>query len=254
MSTFSPVHEALIERVPLAAGARIDARDVDYAHDGVALRGYEARDASLGEQRPAVLVVHDWYGLREYAKARAQMLARLGYHAFAVDVYGAGVSYDDPEHAKAAAGRFYGDPALLTARVRAAYDLVAADPRVDAARISIIGYCFGGSASLEFARTGAPLTVTGSFHGALTAHEPAEVDRIQGSVLIATGASDPVVPDAAIAAFQDELRTRDDLDWQVLVYSGAPHAFTLPGTPAYREAADRRSWAALVELLAERNG
>ncbi|MFT4212106.1 MAG: dienelactone hydrolase family protein [Microbacterium sp.] len=253
MTDLSPIHVELVERVPLPEGARVEARDVDYAHDGVALRGHEARRTDAGAKRPAVLVVHDWYGLRDYAKARAQMLARLGYHAFAVDVYGAGVSYDDPEQAKAAAGRFYADPALLTGRIRAAYDVVAADPEVDAARISIIGYCFGGSASLEFARTGAPLVVTASFHGGLNTHDPADVDRIQGSILIATGASDPVVPDSAIASFQDELRTNPGLDWQVQVYSGAPHAFTLPGIPAYREGADRRSWAALVELLAERN-
>ncbi len=253
MNTFSPVHQALLERIPLRAGARVEGNDVDYAHDGVALRGYRAWDAAGEQPRPAVLVVHDWFGLREYAKTRAQMFARLGYHAFAVDVYGSGVSYEDPEQASAAAGRFYADPELLSGRIRAAYDLIAADERVDASRMSIVGYCFGGSAALEFARAGLPLTVTASFHGGLQAHEPAEVDRVQGSLVIATGGSDPVVPDSAIVAFQDELRTNAELDWQVLTYSGAPHAFTLPGIPAYREAADRRSWAALVELLAERN-
>ncbi|MDQ1128484.1 dienelactone hydrolase family protein [Microbacterium sp. SORGH_AS_0888] len=245
---FSLHHRELIERVPEAP---VLARDVEYDHDGTALRGYEAVPA--GEQRrPAVLVVHDWTGLREYPKARAQMLARLGYHAFALDVYGAGRVFasDDMAGASAEAKRYYSDPALLVGRVRAAYDLVAADPRVDPERIAIVGYCFGGTAALEFSRTGAPLVLTGSFHGNLVAHEPAEVDGIRGSMLIATGAEDPLVPDEAIVAFENELRSRADLDWQVLVYSGAPHAFTLPGTPAYRADADRRSWAALMAELA----
>jgi dienelactone hydrolase len=246
-------HARLVDSVPVGEDARVEVRDVDYEHDGVALRGYEARDVSRPGPLPAVLVVHDWYGLRDYAKARAQMLARLGYHAFAVDVYGAGRTFDTFEPAAAESQRYTSDLSLLTRRVRAAYDLVAGDDRVDAARISIIGYCFGGTAALEFARTGAPLVLTASFHGTLRAHEPAEVDRIRGSVLIATGAADPVVPDDALLAFENELRTREDLDWQVLLYSGAPHAFTLPGTPAYREAANRRSWDALVSELTARN-
>lgn len=245
---FSPQHRALIEQVP---GVPVTARDIDYDHEGAALRGYEV--VPVGERRrPAVLVVHDWTGLREYPKARAHMLARLGYHAFALDVYGTGRVFDDGDVAGAAneMGRYEDDRELLVGRVRAAYDLVAADPRVDPDRIAIVGYCFGGTAALEFSRTGAPLVLTGSFHGILTAHEPAEVDAIRGSLLIATGAADPLVPDEAINAFEDELRTRDDLDWQVLVYAGAPHAFTLPGTPAYRAAPDRRSWEALVAELA----
>ena len=246
----APVHQELVERVPLPHGADIRTGDVDYECDGVPLRGYEAVAAGE-ERRAAVLVVHDWYGLREYAKARAQMLARLGYHAFALDVYGAGRTFadDDMDGASAEAAIYYRDPALLNSRIRAAYDLVAADPRVDAGRIAIIGYCFGGTAALGFARTGAPLVLTASFHGTLSAEHPADVAHITGSLLIATGAADPLVPDEAIVAFENELRTRDDLDWQVLVYSGAPHAFTLPGIPAYRADADRRSWAALVEEL-----
>lgn len=241
-------HRDLIARV---APVDVTERDVDYRHGDVALRGYEV--VPTGERRrPAVLVVHDWTGLRDYPKARAHMLARLGYHAFAVDVYGAGRVFADDDMAGASreAGLFYADPALLVARLRVAFDLVAADPRVDPERIAVIGYCFGGTAALEFSRSGAPLVLTASFHGNLVVHDPADVDGITGSLLIATGAEDPLVPDEAIVAFEDELRSRDDLDWQVLVYSGAPHAFTLPGTSAYRAEADRRSWETLVAELA----
>ena len=255
MAELSTVHRNLVDTVPVAAGARIEEEDVSYAHDGHALEGYAVHDAAIAGRKPAVLVVHDWSGLREYPKARAQMLARLGYFAFAVDVYGAGRRFDDGADtaggAAAEAGKYYQDLPLLRARVRAGYDVVAKDPRVDPTRIAVIGYCFGGSAALEFARTGTPVVGTVSFHGGLITHEPADVAAITGPLLIATGAADPVVPDDAVLAFQNELRTRDDLDWRITLHSGAPHAFTLPGIPAYREKADRRSWRELVAFLDE---
>jgi dienelactone hydrolase len=124
-------------------------------------------------------------------------------------------------------------------------------PFVDAPRMVVIGYCFGGSAAIEFARTGPSARGFVSFHGGLITHEPADVALITAPLLILTGGSDDVVPDAAIIAFENELRTRDDIDWQVTVYAGAPHAFTLPGIPAYRAAADARSWGALQTFLGE---
>ena len=249
MTELSAVHQELVDSVPLRAGARIEDETVAYEHDGVPLEGYAVHDASVPGPKPAVVVVHDWSGLREYPKARAQMLARLGLFAFCVDVYGADRRFESDQESAAEAGPYFANPELLRARVRAGYYLVAKDPRVDPDRIAIIGYCFGGSAALEFARTGAPLAGVVSFHGGLTAHRPPDVAAITGPLLILTGAADPVVPDAAVVAFQDELRTREDLDWQVVVYSGAPHAFTLPGIPNYRPVADRRSWRELVHFL-----
>lgn len=251
MTEFSAVHERLVETVPAPPGARIEETVVPYEHDGQPLEGFAVHDAAAAGPKPAVLVIHDWTGLREYPKARAHMLARLGYFAFAADLYGTGRRFDDEGEASAEAGRYYRDLALLRARVRAAYDVVAKHPAVDAGRIAVIGYCFGGSAALEFARTGAPLAGTASFHGGLIAHDPPEVDAITGSLLIATGAADPVVPDDKVVAFADELRTRPDLDWQITLYSAAPHAFTLPGGPNHRPVADRRSWRELTAFLGE---
>ncbi|XVU28925.1 dienelactone hydrolase family protein [Actinoplanes sp. CA-054009] len=251
MTKLSTLHQELVATVPHEAPARIVTADVAYEHDGEAMEGYVAHDAAVTERKPAVLVVHDWTGLREYPKARVQMLARLGYYAFAVDVYGTGRRFDNDEESQAEAGKYYTDMGLLRARVQAAYDVVTADPAVDPDRIVVIGYCFGGTAALEFARTGAPLRGTVSFHGGLVAHEPADVDAITGPLLILTGGADPIVPDEAVLAFQNELRTREDLDWQVTVYSGTPHAFTIPGIPYYRAAADRRSWRELVAFLEE---
>jgi dienelactone hydrolase len=197
-----------------------------------------------------VLILHDWYGEGEYVHVRAQMLARLGYVAFAADIYGAGVrpSGDD---APATAGAFYADQRMLRARVEAGFDRLRTDPRVDPDRIAVIGYCFGGSAAIEFARTGAPLAGAVSFHGSLIAHEPADVADLRAPLLVLTGADDPVVPDEAVVAFENELRTAPDLDWQIVSYSGAPHAFTQPMLPTYRRKADVRSWVAMEAFLDE---
>ncbi|MFI1995392.1 dienelactone hydrolase family protein [Actinoplanes sp. NPDC020271] len=251
MTELSPLHQELVDTVPAGAGTRIETVTVAYEHDGQPLEGYAAHDAAITERKPAVIVVHDWTGLREYPKARAQMLARLGYYAFAADIYGTGRRFESADDCAAEAGKYYGDLPLMRARVRAAYDLVAEDPAVDLERIVVIGYCFGGSAALEFSRDGAALRGVVSLHGRLIAHEPAEVGAISGALLVLTGGADDVVPDSAIVAFQDELRTRADLDWQVTVYSGADHAFSLPGTPAYHPVADRRSWRDLVAFLEE---
>ncbi|WP_433043679.1 dienelactone hydrolase family protein [Dactylosporangium sp. CS-033363] len=250
MTDFSAAHRQLVDSVAGPDGARLDETVVTYEHDGAPMEGYSVHDAAVAGPKPAVLIVHDWTGLREYPKARAQMLAKLGYFAFCADIYGTGRRFDDHEGAAAEAGKYYGDLALMRARVRAAYDVLAANPEVDASRIVVTGYCFGGSASLEFARTGAPLAGTVSFHGRLVTHDPAEVGLINGPVLVLTGGADPVVPDESIAAFQAELRTRPDLDWQVNTYAGAEHGYTLPEGP-YHAAADRRSWRAFEAFLEE---
>jgi dienelactone hydrolase len=247
---FSPQHRALIDSVPLREGARITTERVSYDHDGTALEGYLAWDASLEGPLPAAVVVHDWTGEGEYVHARAQMLARLGYVAFAIDVYGAGIR-PQGDAAAAEAQRYYADLPLLRGRVQAGFDALRTDARADPERIAVLGYCFGGSAALEFARTGASVAGVASFHGRLVTHEPADVAAIAAPLLVLTGAADPVVPDDAVVAFENELRTAPDLDWQIVSYSGAPHAFTLPMTPNYRPKADARSWAALESFLGE---
>jgi dienelactone hydrolase len=251
VAELSALHQDLVDAVPLAPAARIVEATVAYQHQGQALEGYAVHDAAIIERKPAVLVIHDWSRLREYPRARAQMLARLGYYAFAVDLYGVGRRFDDRDEAAAEAARYYRDLELLRARVQAGYDQAVADPAVDPERVAVVGYCFGGSAALEFARTGAQLSGVVSFHGGLIAHDPPGVEAITAELLIATGGSDPVVPDESVVAFQNELRTRPDLRWQITTYSGAPHAFTLPGTPNYRPVADRRSWRESVAFLRE---
>lgn len=246
----SPAHQALLEQVPIGEHSVIDTETVAYEHEGVPLEGYLARDVQADRRRPAVLVLHDWHGVGDTVRMRAQMLARIGYVAFAADLYGAGVR-PAGDAASAVADAYYRDLALLRARVAAGFGWLQQHPAVDPARLVVVGYCFGGTAALEFARTGAPVRGVVSFHGGLIAHDPSDASAIAASLLVLTGGDDPVVPQSAVAAFQDELRTAPHVDWQVTTYSGAPHAFTIPGTDRYRPVADARSWRALACFLDE---
>lgn len=246
----APAFQTLLEQVPIGDRSVIEAETVHYEHEGTPLEGYLARDASVDERRPAVLVLHDWLGVGDNVRMRAQMLARTGYVAFAADLYGAGVR-PTGDAASAEAGKYYRDLPLLRSRVAAGFSWLQQHPAVDPARLAVIGYCFGGTAALEFARTGAPARAVVSFHGGLIAHDPSDAAQIAASLLVLTGGSDPVVPDEAVVAFERELRGAPHVDWQVTTYSGAPHAFTIPATDRYRPVADARSWRALVCFLDE---
>ncbi|GAA1447365.1 dienelactone hydrolase family protein [Leifsonia poae] len=250
MPSLSPAHEALLAQVPIRPHSVIDAEVIAYEHEGLALEGYLARDVQADERKPAVLILHDWHGVGDNVRMRAQMLARLGYVAFAADLYGAGVR-PTGDDASAEATKYYRDLPLLRSRVSAGFTTLLQHPAVDPARLAVIGYCFGGTAALEFARTGAPARGVVSFHGGLVTHDPSDAGAIAASLLVLTGASDPVVPDDAVVAFENELRAAPHVDWQVTSYSGAPHAFTIPGTDRYRPVADARSWRAMVCFLDE---
>jgi dienelactone hydrolase len=249
MTDLPATHEELLARIPEPEGARLEASAIAYGHDGTELEGYVAHDAAAQEPRPGILIVHDWLGIGPNVELRAQMLARLGYVAFAADIYGAGVR-PSHEDAPGLVGRYYNDLPLMRARVAAAYETLAELPQVDESRIAVIGYCFGGSAALEFARTGADIRGAVSFHGRLITHDPSDADAIRAKLLILTGGSDPSATDADVHAFQDELRTAPHVDWQVVTYSGAPHAFTVPGE-RYRPLADARSWQAQLDFFDE---
>jgi dienelactone hydrolase len=207
------------------------------------------------EKRPGVLVVHQWLGLTDYEQGRAKQLAELGYVAFCADIYGKGVRPANTKEAGVEATKYKTDRKLLRERVNAGLAELKKTELVDAKRVAAIGYCFGGTTVIELARSGADVAGVVSFHGGLDSPTPADGKNIKCKVLACHGADDPFVPAKDLAAFEDEMR-QANVDWTLIKYGGAVHAFTQPLAgndnskgAAYNEKADRRSWAALKMFL-----
>jgi dienelactone hydrolase len=236
--------------------AKIVTRPLEYRHDDAVLEGYLAYDDAIKGKRPGVLVVHEWWGLNDYAKRRAEQLAALGYVAFALDMYGKGVSTTDRKEAAKLAGQFRGKP-LMRHRARAGLDVLIGNKRVDRKRIAAIGFCFGGTTVLELAYGGADLVGVVSFHGGLTMPKPEDMKNIKAKMLVLHGAEDPVAPPAKVVGFQGTMREAG-VDWQIIIYGGAVHAFTNPAAgndktrgSAYDEKAARRSWQHMQMFFTE---
>ncbi len=236
----------------------VRARDVDYRCDEVNLRGYLAFDESIAEKRPGVLVFHEGLGLGEFAMERARRLAGLGYVALAADMFGERRQAANLQEVADLVGGLRAEPEELRARGRAALDTLAALPEVDAGKLAAIGFCFGGSVVLELAREGAKLKAVVSFHGVLTTRMPAQPGAVKASVLVCTGADDPLAPPEQVADFRNEMRTGEVRDWQVIAYGNTLHGFANPAadgsmmrTALYNAQADRRSWASMKSLFDE---
>jgi dienelactone hydrolase len=240
-----------------SAQGEIVSKPVEYKQGETVLEGWSVYDDAVQGKRPAVLVVHQWKGLGNYEKKRAEMLARLGYNVFAVDIYGKGIRPQTSQAAGAEAGKFKNNRALLRARVRAGLDVLTNHQLTDPKRVAAIGYCFGGTTVLELARSGAEIAGVVSFHGGLSSPTPADAKNIKARVLALHGADDPNVPPSEVAAFEDEMR-QGGVDWQLIAYGGAVHSFTDWNAgndnskgAAYNERADRRSWDAMKQFFAE---
>ncbi len=233
----------------------LSTKKVEYRHRDDLLSGYLAYDHSIQGKRPGILVVHCFRGLRDFVKERTERLASLGYVAFALDMYGF-IPQDDQE-AFALAKSFSEDRPLMRSRALAGLDVLRANPLTDLNRIGAIGYCFGGCVVLELARSGAEIAGVVGFHAILDTPNREEAKKIKGKVLILHGADDPLVPTDQVLAFQEEMR-KANVDWQMVYYGGAIHAFTMPevGTDyskpaAYHEKADKRSWEAMKIFFRE---
>ncbi|SIQ33449.1 dienelactone hydrolase family protein [Aquipseudomonas alcaligenes] len=242
------------------AQAQIQTREIPYtAADGTRLVGYHAWDDAISGPRPGVIVVHEWWGLNDYAKRRARDLAALGYSALAVDMYGDGRNTQHPDDAKAFMNAALADPAIPKARFQAGLELLKAQPQTDPARLAAIGYCFGGKVVLDMARQGLPLAAVVSFHGALVTATPATPGSVKAKVLVEHGAADSFITPEQIAAFKAEM-DQAGADYRFVELPGAKHGFSNPDADAhkghgldlgYQKDADERSWADMQALFKE---
>ncbi len=248
---------AFLAAVLLAApaGAKLRTKLVEYKDGDTVLQGYAAWDDGFKDSRPGILVAHEWWGMGAYAKRRVEMLAKLGYTAFALDMYGKGVYAADHEQAAKLAGVFFGDRAAMRRRAALGLDELKKLPYVDSKKLAAIGYCFGGTAALELARMGADLKGVASFHGNLATPTPA-IEKPKAKIAVFQGGEDQMTL-PALPAFEDEMR-KVAADWQVTTYGGAVHSFTVAEAGgdkstgmAYDKEADERSWKALQDFFAE---
>ncbi|MDB4958489.1 MAG: dienelactone hydrolase [Myxococcales bacterium] len=239
------------------ADAKVRGQLVEYKQGDAVFEGYLAFDDAAKGKRPGILVVHAWMGLDDNAKKRADMLAGLGYVAFAADIYGKGMRPKNKDEAGKLAGKYKSDRKLLRTNVNAGFAQLLKSPNVDASKTAAIGYCFGGTTVIELARSGTPVGGVVSFHGGLDSPAPADGKNIKGKVLALHGAADVYETPADLAAFQKELADAK-VDWQLTEYGGAVHCFTDktastdPSTGcAYDAAADARSWTAMKTFFDE---
>jgi dienelactone hydrolase len=223
---------------------------VTYTVDGETFEGYRAKAA--GPSKGLVLIVHDWDGLTDYEIKRADMLAELGYDAFAADLYGKGNRPTEIADRKKETGRLYEDRARMRKLLLGGLDEAR---KAGAGNAVVMGYCFGGAAALELARSGSAKDIAGyaSFHGGLKTPEGQNYPAATPPIFIAHGGADASVSMDDVAALSRELEAAGVV-YEIQVYSGAPHSFTQWNSDRYQKRADQQSWDAFTDFLAENLG
>lgn len=240
--------------------AAIKEQQVDYKSGDTTLKGYLVWDDKISGKRPGVLVVHEFWGLNDYARKRARMLAELGYTALAVDMYGDGKVGAHPREASEFMNAVLSNAAVAKGRFVAAKEFLDKQPTVDPNRVAAIGYCFGGGTVLMMARAGVDLKAVVSFHGLLNAGEPAKPGQVKARILVENGADDKMITADNIAAFKQEMDAAG-ARYQFDNLPGAKHGFTNPEADAiakqfdlpvgYNAEADKKSWEAMQKLFKE---
>lgn len=230
---------------------------VEYHQGNQVFEGYLVYDDVIAGKRPGVIVIPEWWGLNDFARKKADDLARLGYAAFAVDMYGGGMTTSDVKKATELATPLKKDRALMRERAKAGLEILRKHKTVNPKKIVAIGFCFGGTTALELARSGADLNGVVSFHGNLDTPLKNDVQGIKAKVLVLHGSDDPFVMKDEVLAFVEEMRLAK-VDWQMNVYGGAVHSFTNPDADkyglkgaGYNEKAAQRAWEAMKLFFAE---
>ncbi|HNP60501.1 MAG TPA: dienelactone hydrolase family protein [Nitrospirales bacterium] len=228
--------------------ARVQITTIPYNHGEVALEGVVAWDDGIKGKRPGILVVHEWWGLNEYVRERAEQLAALGYVAVAVDMYGKGKVTTHPDDARQWMQQITANVEMWQARGREGLGLLQANPLVDQTRLAAIGYCFGGATVMQMVYDGAPVKGVVSFHGSLPLPSASLSNKNSVKILIAHGEADPFLSQDHITKFKRALGEAG-FDWHMVVFGGAQHGFTNPLANQYgmegvqyQEQANRRSW------------
>jgi dienelactone hydrolase len=240
------------------AEPKIVGKAVEYSAQGVVMKGYLAYDENIKGKRPGVLVIHEWWGLNDYARKRARMLAELGYTGLAVDMYGEGKEAIHPDDAGKFSSELMKNFDVAKIRFIAAMDFLKQQATIDPTRIAAIGYCFGGGVVLNMARQGIDLKGVASFHGSLNAVKPAQVGNVKAKILVLHGGDDKFIPTEQIEAFKQEMKSAGAY-FQFISYPGAVHSFTNPEADAlgkkfnmaiaYNADADLKSWDELKKFL-----
>ena len=247
-----------------SADAAVQTKKVTYKHGDLDCHGYLAWDDAVTGARPGVLVVHEWWGLDAYAKRRVEMLAKLGYVAFAADMYGEGKTVDHPQDAGEMAGKVRMNVDDWRKRGLAALDVLKSQPQCDKTKLAAIGYCFGGSTVQQLAFAGTDLKAVASFHGGLVVPTPEQVKGTKAQMLICNGADDSFISAATITSFRAAL-DKGGAKYEFISYPGARHSFTVPEADEaskkfnlpgiqYNKAADEQSWADMQKLFKEKLG
>jgi len=247
----------LLSILPFATGAAVKTEAIEYKDGDTLLKGYLAYDDAIEGKRPGILVVHEWWGLNDYAKKRAEMLAELGYVAFALDMYGDEKATEHADEASAWMKQITANVDAWQARATRGLEALKAQEQVEADKLAAVGYCFGGATVMQLAYSGADLDGVVSFHGSLPPATEAQQKQIKAAILVAHGDADSFVPPERIAAFKAALET-SGADWQMMIYGGARHGFTNPNAGdygmenlQYDAKADARSWILMQSFLAD---
>lgn len=233
----------------IAASAAVQTETVSYRHGDTTLSGYLVWDDRYAGKRPGILVVHEWWGLNDYIKRRARMLAELGYVAFAADMYGEGKVTRHGDKASEWLQQITANVQRWRERAAVGLEQLRRNDRVDPQRVAAVGYCFGGATVMQLAYAGADLAGVVSFHGSLPVPDNPGQVTMKPRVLAAHGNADAFVPPERVQQFKDAL-DQAGADWHLVTYGGARHAFTNPDAGQfgienlqYNADADRRSWA-----------
>ena len=249
---------ALLSLVALA-NAGVQAKEIEYSHNGVKLTGYLAFNDSIVGKRPGILVVHEWWGHNDHARNRAKMLAKSGYTALALDMYGDGKLANHPKKAGEFMNLVFSNWLDSQGRYNKALEVLKAHKTVDAARIGSIGFCFGGAVSIKMARGGADLKGIVAFHSALPMEPRITKNSMKSAVLVINGSEDGFLRPEAVASFSQDM-FRANVDFTYMNLKGVKHSFTNPQADEfsekfnimalqYNKKADEQSWESMLKFF-----